>query len=312
MGKALQLGAVGHQRVESVRQRDGGADGDVVRIALDPAQLGDTSDVEHLREIAVLLGDPQSHIGASGHDLRFGVLTAQRQQLGQVVWGHVDRIWIEIGTSPAWNGLYMLQFCEQLSFVDALDREPVHGHRGVNDGPVAGAAAQVAGQGGRRVVAGDGRAGYLGLIEPEQAHGKARRAEAALGAVALHQRLLHRVQTCCAVRSRRFGGAGSDQRIAGQVLGRPERQPVDGMGQADAGVDGAVLDAALHRLAEHHGAGAAVAFATALLGPGAAEVLAQDFQQGAGGWYIDQRHDLAAADEPDGWVCHVFVPCARG
>jgi hypothetical protein len=67
-----------------------------------------------------------------------------------------------------------------------------------------------------------------------------------------------------------------------------------------------------YRFAEHHGAGAAVAFATALLGPGAAEVLAQDFQQGAGGWYIDQRHDLAAADEPDGWVCHVFVPCARG
>ena len=31
--------------------------------------------------LAQLLGDPQSHIGASGHDLGFGVLTAQRQQL---------------------------------------------------------------------------------------------------------------------------------------------------------------------------------------------------------------------------------------
>jgi hypothetical protein len=79
--EAQKLRPVRHQRVESVRQRDGGADGDVVRIALDAAQLGDTSDVEHLREIAVLLGDPQSHIGASGHDLGFGVLTAQRQQL---------------------------------------------------------------------------------------------------------------------------------------------------------------------------------------------------------------------------------------
>jgi hypothetical protein len=53
------------------------------------------------------------------------------------------------------------------------------------------------------------------------------------------------------------------------------------MGQADAGIDGAVFDAPAYRLAQHHGAGAAVAFAAALLGPGAAQVLAQHFQQGA-------------------------------
>jgi hypothetical protein len=39
----------------------------------------------------------------------------------------------------------------------------------------------------------------------------------------------------------------------------------------------------LHALAQHHGAGAAVAFATAFLGAGAVQVFAQHFQQRAVG-----------------------------
>jgi hypothetical protein len=47
------------------------------------------------------------------------------------------------------------------------------------------------------------------------------------------------------------------------------------MREAYATVDGAVLDVAIHRFTQHHGAGPAVAFVTAFLGAHAVQVLAQ-------------------------------------
>ncbi len=96
-----------------------------------------------------------------------------------------------------------------------------------------------------------------------------------------------------------------DQRVFGEVFRRPQRHPVNRMGQADAAVDGAVAHLAVAiSLAQHHGAGAAVALAAALLGAGAAQVLAQHLQQGAVGWYIAQRHGLASAQELQGSCGH--------
>ena len=71
---------------------------------------------------------------------------------------------------------------------------------------------------------------------------------------------------------------GLDQWVERQVFARPQGLAIDGMRQADAGVDGAVGHAVAIGLAEHHGAGAAVAFAAALLGAGVAQVLAQHLQ----------------------------------
>ena len=90
----------------------------------------------------------------------------------------------------------------------------------------------------------------------------------------------------------------------GEVFHRPQRQPVDGVRHADAAVDRAVTKVAVSGLAQHHGAGTAVAFAAAFLGAGAAQVFAQHLQQGSVGWYIAQRHGLASAQELQGSCCH--------
>ena len=57
-------------------------------------------------------------------------------------------------------------------------------------------------------------------------------------------------------------------------------------------------------LGQHDGAGAAVAFAAALLGAGAGQVFAQQVEQGAVGGDVVQGLDGAAADESDGLVVH--------
>jgi hypothetical protein len=70
----------------------------------------------------------------------------------------------------------------------------------------------------------------------------------------------------------------------------------------DAAVDRAVADAFPLRpgqFSQHDGACAAVAFAAALFGAGESQVLTQQFQQRAVGWYIVQRDKLAPADESD-------------
>jgi hypothetical protein len=63
----------------------------------------------------------------------------------------------------------------------------------------------------------------------------------------------------------------------------------------------------LHALAQHHGAGAAVAFAAAFLGAGAVQVFAQHFQQRAVGRDVVQGDRLAPAQELDGAGGHFLV-----
>ena len=139
----------------------------------------------------------------------------------------------------------------------------------VQNGPVTGAAAQVARQRLLRLGATDRLVfQHLVLVQAKQAHGKAGRAKAALAGVALVQRLLHRMR--CAVRG-------------GQVGGGPQCHAIDGVRHSDAAVDGAVADLIALQLPQHHGAGAAVAFVAAFLGGAVAEVFAQQLQQRAGG-----------------------------
>jgi hypothetical protein len=154
--------------------------------------------------------------------------------------------------------------------------------RGLQDGPVAGAAAQVARQRVQRLVARD-IAAAAAAVQHEQAHHEAGRAKAALRAVALQQRALGRVQ----------GAVG-----AGEVLGRPHRHAVHAVRQADAAVDGRQCAAPRRRpLAHGHGAGAAVAAGAAFLDGGAAQGLAQQLQQGAVGRDVRQRDNFAATHQ---------------
>ena len=93
---------------------------------------------------------------------------------------------------------------------------------GIDDGAVAGAAAQVARQGVVDFLA--FRAVRLVFVEREQRHRKARRAEAALRTVPVHQRLLYRVQ--------RVGGRR-------KVFDGEQGLAVEGGQKLDAGIDGA-------------------------------------------------------------------------
>jgi hypothetical protein len=179
-----------------------------------------------------------------------------------------------------------------------LHGQAAHLLRRVEDRPVAGAAAQIPRQFFLRQFARDAlAAAHMVLVHPEQAHHEAGRAKAALGAVVSHHRLLGRMQasvfTC-------------------EVFHGPQSQAIDGMGQPDAAVDRLVADrfALAARpgrdLAQHDGAGTAVALAAAFLGAGCAQVFAQHFQQRALGWYIVQRDDLAAPDESEGLGFHAI------
>ena len=144
-----------------------------------------------------------------------------------------------------------------------------HGLGGIQNGPVAGAAAQIAREFFTGQSARDGLTlGGVVLVHAKQTHHKARRAKAALAAVALHQGFLGGVQ----------GAVG-----CGQVFGGPQCQAVDRMRQADATVHSLVVHLTVHHFAQHHGAGAAVALVAAFFGAGAVQVFAQHLQQGAGG-----------------------------
>ncbi|MCY1365845.1 hypothetical protein D9M69_527160 [compost metagenome] len=95
-----------------------------------------------------------------------------------------------------------------------------------------------------------------------------------------------------------------------KVFGGEHRHAIHRVGQPDAAVDGPVAQLAVHRFAQHHGAGTAVAFAAALFGRGEVQVLAQHLQQGAVGCYIAHRHGLAAPDKSQG-LCGVSGNHAR-
>jgi hypothetical protein len=161
--------------------------------------------------------------------------------------------------------------------------------RGIDDRAVAGTAAQVSGEPvGHRLAVGD----LARLIEREQAHDEARRAEAALRAVIVDHRLLHGVE-----------GAA----LGRQVVDRHHVGAVGHAGHQDAAVDGLVDHLAVDQPAERHGAGAAVAFGAALLGAAGAFAQPEVVEQHLGGLDVGQFDQLAAAEEADGGA-HVSCP----
>ena len=173
LGKALQLRPLRHQGGKGVRQIHRSANGDVVRVIVNLAQLFHARHVQHLGKVAVLLGNPQAHVGATGHKLRLRIRVAQRQQRGQFggrgVGAH-SGLWGAFRRGLNWRqrigfGLRHLGQCAQATAnlwrVQRLARQLRHGLRGVQNGAVAGAAAQIARQRVRRHFAADGAFGVL-------------------------------------------------------------------------------------------------------------------------------------------------------
>ncbi len=180
------------------------------------------------------------------------------------------------------EGLQAIFGRRRVGVVPVRARQVVGLLRGADDGPVSGAAAEIAGE----QVVDAGEVGLrLGAVGGPEAHHEARRAEAALRAVTLGQRGLHRVEP--AVRS-------------AQVLDGDDLAPVQHGQELDAGVDRADD----HRaggvaLAQAHGAGAAVALGTALLGAGEPPLVAEPVQQRRGRRQVRDLDRGAVEQESD-------------
>ena len=220
---------------ESSGERHSCADGDVAVVALDALQFNDLRQVEHLVELPVLLGHPESGVGAASDELGLGIRCAGGEQLVQCSWHPISgagcqcRGPCESFDRPGANGLEAPELPCQRRFIHRDRRQLLHLLRRVEDRTVAGAAAQVPRQFLLRQLTRHVTApNNMVLVHAEHAHHEAGRAEAALRAVAADHRFLGRVQ-------RAVG--------AGEVFHGPQRHAVDRMREPDAAVDGAVADA---------------------------------------------------------------------
>ncbi|MCY1354352.1 hypothetical protein D9M69_407270 [compost metagenome] len=245
------------QGLVAVGQRSGSADFDVVAVLLDALHVLDVADIDHHRQFAMELSDFQGQVGAAGQQagLRVGhvevgqVGDGQRNQAALVaavqLGGLTRGDGFQLGDGLGFGGVELVRLLLAAGLLG-----------GVDDRAVAGAAAQVAGQGlhGLGLVV-----AVAVLLQGEQRHDEAGGAEAALGTVAIHHRLLHGMQLALVLEV--FHG---DQLLA--VQRRHEGQ---------AGVQGAVADAVAVQLADDHGAGTAIARGAAFFGTGFADMLTQ-------------------------------------
>ena len=268
----------GRQRL---RIGDGGADLDPTVVDRDPLQLGDLADGDDGTQAAELLGDPQPHIGPAGQDRGAGMFLQQRRQR---VGGARCEIAPPVGLQASHRSV--IQGLERGDCLFFPARESVglmhrlHRLGGGGDRAIAGAAAEIAGE---RIV--DPVAVRLArlLVEREQRHHEARRAEAALRAMAIDHRLL----------------AGMQRAVGrGQILHRQQLLAVQRADELDAGIDRAIAQAVAVQLAQHHGAGAAIALAAAFLGADAALRAAQIVQHGRVGIDAAELAPLVAQKKP--------------
>ena len=163
-------------------------------------------------------------------------------------------------------------------------------HRRPHDRLVAGAAAEIALQRLLDLGVGRRRVGHPQRIER---HHEARRAEAALRAVEIDHRLLHRMQAAVA----------SPEMFDGDDMAAVERAE-----EADAGVDAFIDELALREPSDQHGASAAVALGAAFLGAAQRAAQPEIVEQRLVRRDIGERHALAIEEEAnlvaDFWLGH--------
>ena len=176
-----------------------GTDDELVAGVLDAVEPVDLADMDHLGQIAKLLGDPQPHVRRPGDDRRVRMLLVEvgerleRRRRGEERPLVADEHVLAVGKEAEHAGHVLAGDLEAVAARAGRDREP-----GVDDRPIAGAAAEIAGEPGVDLGAAERAGGRL--VHREQRHHEAGRAEAALRSVALDQRRLHRVQAAVAAR----------------------------------------------------------------------------------------------------------------
>ena len=92
MGKFGQLWALCTQGRVGLLQGYRSPDGDVVGMAFDALQIPHPGEIQDRVEHAVLLGHPQAHVGAAGHQLSTAHIAARAQQLRQRIGGNIGRM----------------------------------------------------------------------------------------------------------------------------------------------------------------------------------------------------------------------------
>jgi hypothetical protein len=109
--------------------------------------------------------------------------------------------------------------------------------------------------------------------------------------MAVEHRLLHRMEG--------FLGRA-------QAFGRDHFAPINRWQHADAGIDSAVIDSIARCLAQHHGAGTAIALGTAFFHAMATQPVAQALKQRLGGGRIRDLDGLSVENETNngGGRCH--------
>src|SRR5919106_926979 len=187
-----QLGAECDQRGHRIAVGERRADLEMAVGHLEPAQLLDRADVDQRVQIAVLLGHPQAYVGAAGEQTGIRELLAQRREI-------VDPPRREVALAVMGEGepvvaAERVQLSDRLCCAGAeliVIAQLVHAARGVDDGAVAGAAAEITGKHVEDPLSARRR---LRMIEREQGHHEAGRAEPALRAVGFDHGLLDGMQ----------------------------------------------------------------------------------------------------------------------
>ncbi len=268
-----------------------GADRQPVLLVRDPVKLFDTTDQYDARQLAHLLGDPQSHVGRTCDDGRLriaGGKIAKRVRTGRPCDEAVSRSAEQIGSV-----LQLRQLPGRLvrGPGPAVERRAGAGPGGrIDDGAIARAAAEIAGDLVDDVLP---RRRLAGMIEREERHDESRRAEAALRTVQVDHRLLHRMQ----------------RSIFGKVVDGDELLAVDLAHQQDAGIHGFIDETPVTQTAEGHRAGATVSFVAALLGA-ARLLLKPEIVENACAWAARSRARPAGRGEGSVWRCaRPWVSC---
>ena len=237
------------QNLGGLRNAHAGAETDRLPVLADGRQAGDAAEMNQRPELTLLLGDEQAEVRGAADDARIRVAVKDGEQLL-----FAPRRVEDLSPRLKAHSLRMGDAFEHLGVglapLAVVTRARVGGHptRRRGDGPVTGAAAEVAGEQRIRVGLADRPAVQVARIER---HDEARSAEAALGAVAVDHGLLAGMQLAAGTR---------------EVLDRQHELAFELRQESDAGVDGAICDPAALKRSDHHRAGAAIALRAAFLG----------------------------------------------
>ena len=141
-----EIGVDGRQRLGGRFVGDGGADGDGVAVVGDAGQIAGTAEMDDLGQVAELLGDPQADIGGAGDQYASGWAAYSSARLSALAGAAKNDLSSPMKTScrrPVCRGTWRSWPRPQCSESRAVPAQAFN--RRIDDRPVAGAAAEIAG-----------------------------------------------------------------------------------------------------------------------------------------------------------------------